>query len=135
MSVKSFVKSVIKSRVLSELSFDISDGMYKGVDTTDLENIVDKIPDKDYKPRIVTMLEQADTSMLFCNTLKTTIDYLSKYESEGYVLRQRFDMNNKVYYTFERPEEETEDMIVESILHDVEEECISLSIKRTGGNA
>ena len=109
--------------------------MYKGVDTTDLENIVDKIPDKDYKPRIVTMFEKADTSMLFCNTLKTTIDYLSKYESEGYVLRQRFDMNNKVYYTFERPEEETEDMIFERILHDVEEECISLSIKRTCGNA
>ena len=135
MSVKTFVKSVIKSRILSELSFDISDGMYKGVDTTDLENIVDKIPDKDYKPRIVTMLEQADTSMLFRNTLKTTIDYLSKYDSEGYVLRQRFDMNNKVYYTFERPEEETEDMIFECILHDVEDECISLSIKRTGGNA
>ena len=129
------VKSVIKSRVLSELSFDISDGMYNGVDTTDLENIVDKILDKDYKPRIVTMLEQADASMLFCNTLKTTIDYLSKYESEGYVLRQRFDMNNKVYYAFERLEEETEDMIFERILHDVENECISLSLNRTGGNA
>ena len=135
MSVKSFVKSVIKSRVLSELSFDISDGMYKGVDTTDLENIVDKIPDKDYKPRIVTMLEQADTSMLFRNTLKTTIDYLSKYESEGYVLRQRFDMNNKVYYTFERPEEETEDMIFERILHDVEEEWSYISIRGKGGKA
>ena len=135
MSVKSFVKSVIKSRVLSELSFDISDGMYKGVDTTDLENIVDKIPDKDYKPRIVTMVKQADANMLFCNTLKRTIDYLSEYESEGYVLRRRFDMNSNVYYAFERLEEETEDMIFERILHDVEEECISLSLNRTGGNA
>lgn len=135
MSVKSFVKSVIKSRILSELSFDISDGMYKGVDTTDLENIVDKIPDKAYKPRIVTMLEQADKSMLFCNTLKTTIDYLSKYESEGYVLRQRFFANSKVYYTFEKFGEETDDMIFERILHDVEEECISLSLNRSGGNA
>ena len=135
MSVKSFVKSVIKSRVLSELSFDISDGMYKGVDTTDLENIVDKIPDKDYKPRIVTMVEKADTSMLFCNTLKTTIDYLSKYDSEGYVLRQRFFTNSKVYYTFEKFGEETDDMIFERILHDVEEECISLSLNRTGENA
>ena len=135
MSVKSFVKSVIKSRVLSELSFDISDGMYKCVDTTDLENIVDKIPDKDYKPRIVTMVKQADANMLFCNTLKRTIDYLSEYESDGYVLRRRFDMNSNVYYAFERLEEETEDMIFERILHDVEEECISLSLKRTGGNA
>ena len=129
------MKSIIKSRILSELSFGISNGMYKGVDTIDLENIVKNIPSEGYEPRIVTMVKQADERMLFSSTLKTTIDYLSRYEGDGYVLRQRFDMNNKVYYTFERPEEETEDMIVERILNDVEEECISLSLKRTGGNA
>ena len=93
------MKSIIKSRILSELSFGISNGMYKGVDTIDLENIVDKIPSEDYEPSIVTMVKHADERMLFSSTLKTTIDYLSKYEREGYVLRQRFYTNSKVYYT------------------------------------
>lgn len=126
------MKSIIKSRILSELSFGISNGMYKGVDTIDLENIVKNIPSEDYEPRIVTMVKQADKSMLFSSTLKTTIDYLSKYEREGYVLRQRFDTNSKVYYTFERPEEETEDMIFERILDDVKWECRFISKNRTG---
>lgn len=69
----------IKEEIFKNVKEDIC-YFFKNVNVSDIEKIINKIPDSEYKPKIVKREIKVDKEKLFRNKVSNVIKYLSSYK-------------------------------------------------------
>ena len=107
----------IKERIINELKDEFYNN--DNFNISDIERIVNKIPESDFTPIFIERDIEVDEDKLFDKTVSEIIDYLSSYKDCK--LYRRWNNYEDNYLAFGKKELETEDEIFNRLFIDVKE--------------
>ena len=117
----------IKEKFIKEAKKEILPYFYENLNISDVEKIINKIPEIEYKPQVVKREIDVDTDRLF-DKVANVISYLSSYKD--YELCEHWSGYEDNYFVFIKDDYETDDEIIRRIRKNIFNECKVLSEKR-----
>ena len=122
MTIKEIKKRIIK-KIREEISYS-----YKNLNISDIEKIINKIPETEYKPQVVKRELEADERRLFGNKVLDVINYLSSYKDCK--LHECWSGYEENYFIFTKEDLETDDEIILRITRYILDNCRTISERR-----
>ena len=104
----------IKERIINELKDEFYNN--DNFNISDIERIVNKIPESDFTPKYVKKYINVDENKLFNKNVSDIIDYLSLYEDCE--LQQLSNEYENKYFVFSKKIVETKDSVFNRLLID-----------------
>lgn len=101
---------------------------YKNINISDIEKIINKIPETEYKPQVVERDIEADEKRLFDNKVLDVINYLSSYKD--CTLHECWSGYEENYFVFTKKDSETDDEIILRMTRYVVDNCRTISERR-----
>ena len=117
----------IKENLIKKAKKKILSYFYENLNISDVEKIINKIPEIEYQPQVVQREIRVDTDKLF-DKVSNVINYLSSYKN--YTLHERWDGYEDNYFVFIKDGYETDDEIICRMSKDIFNKCKALSEKR-----
>ena len=121
------IKEQIKENLIKKAKNEILPYFYENLNISDVEKIINKIPEIEYKPQVVQREIDVDTDRLF-DKVSDVINYLSSYKD--CIVRECWEGYEDNYFVFTKDGYETDDEIIRRISKDISNECKALSEKR-----
>lgn len=117
----------IKENLIKKAKKKILYYFYENLNISDVEKIINKIPNIEYQPQVVQREIRVDTDKLF-DKVSNVINFLSSYKN--YTLCERWDGYEDNYFVFIKDGYETDNEIIRRMSKDIFNKCKALSEKR-----
>ena len=101
---------------------------YKNINISDIEKIINEIPETEYKPQVVEREIEADEGRLFGNNVLDIINYLSSYKDCQ--LHECWSGYETNYFVFTKKDFETDDEVIFRMARYVGNNCRIISERR-----
>ena len=122
MTIEEAKEKLIKN-VRNEIPY-----FYKNINISDIEKIINEIPETEYKPQVVEREIEADEGRLFGNNVLDIINYLSSYKDCQ--LHECWSGYETNYFVFTKKDFETDDEVIFRMARYVGNNCRIISERR-----